>query len=334
MKAYELHPGFGFDNLKLVDRTDPQPGVGQVLVRMKAWSLNYRDLLVVAGAYNPRMKLPMVPLSDGAGEVAAVGTGVNRFKPGDRVACTFMQKWVAGQLTDDIARSALGGAIGGVLSEQMVFAEDGLVRVPEPSSFEEASTLPCAALTAWNALVDSGGVKAGETVLVQGTGGVSIFALQFAKMHGAKVIATSSSDVKLKRVRDLGAAETINYKTTPEWGKAAAALTGGVDHIIEVGGAGTMGESLRAVRPGGHIALIGVLTGGATTFNPVPILMRAIRVHGIFVGSRAMFEAMNRAIAFHAMKPVIDRVFDFGQVADALKHMQSGAHFGKIVVRR
>src|SRR5262245_15801813 len=334
MKTYELHPGFGFDNLKLVDRPDPQPGHGQVLVRMKAWSLNYRDLLVVTGAYNPRMRLPMVPLSDGAGEVAAVGPGVTRFRPGDRVACTFMQKWVAGELTDDIAKSALGGAIGGVLSEQMVFAEEGLDRVPEHLSFEEVSTLPCAALTAWNALVDSGGVKAGDTVLVQGTGGVSIFALQFAKMHGARVIATSSSDAKLKRARDLGASETINYKTTPEWGKAAAAMTGGIDHIVEVGGAGTMGESLRAVRPGGHVALIGILTGGAATFNPIPILMRAIRVHGIFVGSRAMFQEMNRAIALHAMKPVIDRVFEFDEAAESLKHMQSGAHFGKIVIRR
>ena len=334
MKTYELHPGFGFDNLKLVDRTDPQAGPGQVLVRMKAWSLNYRDLLVVTGAYNPRMKLPMVPLSDGSGEVVAVGTGVTRFKAGDRVAGIFMQKWLAGDLTDDAAKSALGGAIDGVLSELVTFAEDGLVRVPDHLTFEEAATLPCAAVTAWNGLVASGGVKAGDTVLIQGTGGVSLFALQFAKLHGARVIATSSSDAKLARVRDLGAVDTINYKTTPEWGKAAAALTGGVDHIVEVGGAGTLGESLRAVRPGGHIALIGVLTGGGQTFNPVPILMKAVRVHGIFVGSRAMFEAMNRAIALHAMKPVIDRVFEFDAAADALRHLQSGAHFGKVVIRR
>ena len=334
MKTYELHAGFGFDNLKLVDRPDPQAGPGQVLVRMKAWSLNFRDLLVVTGAYNPRMKLPMVPLSDGAGEVIAVGSGVTRFRTGDRVTSTFMQKWVAGELTDEAGKSALGGAINGILSELVAFAEDGLVRVPDHLTFEEAATLPCAALTAWNALVDSGRVKAGETVLVQGTGGVSLFALQFAKLHGAKVIATSSSDAKLARVRELGAVATINYKTTPEWGKAAAALTGGVDHVIEVGGAGTLGESLRAVRPSGHIALIGVLTGGAATFNPVPILMKAVRLQGIMVGSRVMFEAMNRAIAFHALKPIIDRVFEFGQVADALKHMQNGTHFGKMVVRR
>src|SRR5579859_891837 len=218
MKTYEIHAGFGFENLKLVDRPDPQAGAGQVLVRMKAWSLNYRDLLVVTGAYNPRMKLPMVPLSDGAGEVVAVSPGVTRFKAGDRVANTFMQKWSSGDLTDEAAKSALGGAIDGTLSELAVFGEDGLVRIPDHLTLEEAATLPCAAVTAWNALVVSGGVKAGDSVLVQGTGGVSLFALQFAKMHGAKVIATSSSDAKLARVHDLGALETINYKTTPDWG--------------------------------------------------------------------------------------------------------------------
>ena len=334
MKAYELQPGFGFDNLKLVERPDPKPGPGQVLVEMKAWSLNYRDLLVVTGAYNPRMKLPMVPLSDGAGVVAAVGPNVSRFKAGDRVAPIFMQNWLSGPLTDDKGKSALGGALDGVLTEKTVFCEDVLVRLPDHLSFEEGATLPCAAVTAWNAVVVSGAVKAGETVLVQGTGGVSLFALQFAKMNGAKVIATSSNDAKLARVRALGAAETINYKTTPEWGKDAARLAGGgVDHVIEVGGAGTLGESLRAVHSGGHIALIGVLSGGTQTFNPIPILMKGVRLQGIFVGSRDMFEAMNRAIAFHALKPVIDRVFPFNEIAAALKHMQSGSHFGKIVLK-
>ena len=333
MKAFEIHPGFGFDNLKLVDKPEPQPGVGQVLVAMKAWSLNYRDLMVVTGAYNPRLKLPMVPLSDGAGEVVAVGAGVTRFKPGDRVAGCFMQRWVAGELTDEKARSALGGALEGVLAERVAYAEEGLVRIPAQLSFEEAATLPCAALTAWNALVASGGIKAGDTVLVQGTGGVSMFALQFAKMHGAKVIATSSSDAKLARAKELGAAECINYKSVPEWGKKAVELTGGVDHVVEVGGAGTLNESLRAVRHGGHVALIGVLAA-APSFNWVPILMKAIRVHGIFVGSREMFEAMNRAIAVVGMKPIIDRTFDFAQAREAMQYMQSGAHFGKVVIRR
>ena len=333
MKTYELHPGFGFDNLKIADRPAPTPGPGQIVVNMRAWSLNYRDLLVVTGQYNPKLKLPLVPLSDGAGEVAAVGPGVTRVKPGDRVAGIFMQKWLAGRLTDDFAKSALGGAIDGVLAEQMLFSADGVVRVPDHLSFEEAATLPCAAVTAWHALVECGQVKAGEVVLVQGSGGVSLFALQFAKMHGARVIATSSSDAKLARLKQLGAAELINYKTTPEWGKRAAEL-GGVDHVVEVGGAGTMGESLRAVRHGGHIALIGILTGGGLSFNPIPVLMKGVRVQGIFVGSREMFESMNAAIAVTGLKPVIDRVFEFGDFAQALRHMQGAAHFGKIVVRR
>jgi NADPH:quinone reductase-like Zn-dependent oxidoreductase len=300
---------------------------------MKAWSLNYRDLLVVTGSYNPRLKLPMVPLSDGAGEVVAVGAGVTRFKAGDRVAGCFMQRWASGDLTDEKARSALGGAVEGVFAEQVAFAEDGLVRIPGTLTFEEAATLPCAALTAWNALVVSGGLKAGDTVLVQGTGGVSIFALQFAKMHGAKVIATSSSDAKLARAKELGASEVINYKSVPEWGKKALELVGPVDHVVEVGGAGTLTESLRAVRHGGHIALIGVLAA-AGSFNWVPILMKAVRVHGIFVGSREMFEAMNRAIAVAGFKPVIDRTFDFERAREAMQYMQTGAHFGKVVIRR
>src|SRR5436190_3813874 len=251
MRSYEVQPGFGFENLKIVERPEPKPGPGQVLVNQKAWSLNYRDSPVVTGAYNPRMKLPLVPLSDGAGEVTAVGPGVTRFKSGDRVAGCFMQHWSSGALTEEKAKSALGGAIDGVLAEQVVLADEGLVHIPEGLSFEDAATLPCAALTAWHALVDSGRVKAGETVLVQGTGGVSLFALQFAKLHGAKVIATSSSDEKLVRAKELGAAIGINYKTMPEWGKKAVELTGGVDHVIEVGGAGTLGESLRAVKHGG-----------------------------------------------------------------------------------
>jgi NADPH:quinone reductase-like Zn-dependent oxidoreductase len=258
---------------------------------------------------------------------------VTRFKPGDRVAGCFMQHWDSGALTDEKAKSALGGALQGVLAEQVILAEEGLVPIPEKLSFEEAATLPCAALTAWHALVNSGNVKAGETVLVQGTGGVSLFALQFALMHGARVIGTSSSDEKLERVKKMGAAIGINYKTTPEWGKKAVELTGGVDHVVEVGGGGTLGESLRAVKHGGHVAMIGILSGTAAA-NPVPILMKAIRVQGIFVGSREMFEQMNRAIALHNLKPVIDRVFPFDQAAEALKHMQSGSHFGKIVIRR
>lgn len=337
MKAFELQVGFGLEQLKPVERPEPtaqrQLAPGEVLVEFRAWSLNYRDLLVVTGAYNPRLKLPLIPLSDGAGEVKAVGTGVTRFRPGDRVTPCFMQRWIEGPLTAERARSDLGGNLAGILVERAVLHEEGLVGIPPHLSFEEAATLPCAALTAWNALVVSGKLRAGDNVLLQGTGGVSLFALQFAKLHGARVTITSSSDEKLSRAKALGADELINYKSVPEWGKRAFELTGGVDHVVEVGGGGTLPESLRAVRHGGHIALIGILSGTAPA-NPLPILMKGIRVQGIYVGSREMFEAMNRAITFHRLKPVIDRVFAFDQAVDALMYLQSGKHFGKIVIQR
>ena len=335
MKAWEIREGFGIDRLTLGERPDPAAGPGQVLVRMKAWSLNYRDLLVVKGQYNPRLKLPFIPLSDGAGEVVAVGSGVSRFKVGDRVAGLFMQTWLAGELTDAVARSALGGALEGVLAEQAVFSEDGLIRFPDPLSCEEAATLPCAALTAWHALVTEGHLRAGDTVLVQGTGGVSLFALHFARMHGARVLITSSSDDKLKRAIDLGASEGCNYKANADWDKWARQKTAdvGVDHVVEVGGAGTLSRSLKAVKPGGRVSLIGVLSGGGGEVSLYPVLMRNLTVQGIFVGSREMFEAMNRAVALNRMKPVIDRVFPFDQAREALRHMESGAHFGKICIR-
>lgn len=335
MRTIELCGSFGLDNLKLVERREPTPGPRQVLVRMRAASLNYRDLLVVKGIYNPKLKLPMVPLSDGVGEVVALGEGVTRVKTGDRVAGIFMQEWLAGGLYEPMARSALGGGIDGILSECVLFDENGLVQVPAHLTDEEAATLPCAAVTAWNALVASGGIKAGDSVLVQGTGGVSLFALQFARMHGARAILTSSSDEKLERARNLGAADLINYKTTPDWEEKVRALTGktGVDHVVEVGGAGTLSKSLRAVRAGGHISLIGILTGGAGEINPLPILMKNIRVQGIFVGSREMFEAMNRAILLHRLQPVVDQVFAFAETDKALRRLESGAHFGKIVIR-
>jgi len=313
----------------------PEPGAGQVLVRVRAASLNYRDLLVAKGLYNPKLPLPIVPLSDAAGDVVAVGTGVEYVKPGDRVAGIFMQGWLAGALTDAAAKTALGGAIPGVLAESVVLQEDGVVAIPPHLSYEEAATLPCAAVTAWHALFEEGRPSAGDTVLVQGTGGVSLFALQFARMAGARVIATSSSDEKLARVKELGASDVINYKTTPDWDRAARELTRGmgVDHVIEVGGAGTLSKSLRAVRSSGRISLIGVLSGGAGEIGLFPALMKNVRIQGIYVGSRAMFEAMNRAIAFHQLRPVIDRVFSFEEAPAALRHLESGAHFGKIVIR-
>jgi NADPH:quinone reductase-like Zn-dependent oxidoreductase len=278
------------------------------------------------------MPLPRVPCSDGAGEVVAIGPGVTRVAVGDRVCGTFMQKWLAGRINDAVGRSTLGGDLDGMLAERVVLSEEGVVKFPAHLTYEEAATLPCAALTALNALAE-GGLRAGETVLLQGTGGVSIFALQLAKLFGARVLITSGSDEKLKRALDMGAAAGVNYRQNQDWDKWARSQTGseGVDHVVEVGGAGTLERSCRAVRTGGHIALIGVLSGTGTV-NPMPILMKSIRVRGIFVGSRAMFEEMNRAIELHKLRPVIDTTFSFDEFPRALTHLESGTHFGKIVV--
>lgn len=334
MKAF-LVEQFGVDDLALVEREMPVPAANEVLVKLHAASLNYRDVMVVSGTYNPRMKLPAVPFSDGAGEVVEVGAGVTKWKVGDRVCPAVISGWFDGGPTAAMSKTAIGaGNFDGVLREYGAFNEDSLVPIPEHLSYEEAATLPCAALTAWNALVESGKLQSGDTVLTLGTGGVSVFAAQFAKRFGAKVIATSGSDDKLARIKQLGADETINYKTTPDWDKAVLELTDGigVDHVIEVGGTGTLQRSIKAVRVGGHIALIGALdTSGE--FNPIPIFMKAIRVQGIFIGSRRMFEEMNAEIAANSLKPVIDRTFEFEEVREALKYMESGSHFGKIVVK-
>ena len=335
MKVWEVHSKEGLDALTLVERPEPQPKAGQVLLKMRAASLNYRDLLTVKGAYGSKQKLPFVPFSDGVGEVVAVGDGVTRVKVGDRLAGIFMQTWLEGEFSADKSKSALGGAIDGILAEYVILHEDGVVHVPEHLSDEEAASLPCAAVTAWNALTTDGKLKAGDTVLVQGTGGVSLFALQFAKLMGAQVIATSSSDLKLDKLKQLGASEVINYKTTPNWDEKVWELTNevGVDRIIEVGGAGTFNKSLRAIRYGGYIALIGVLTGFSADVSTTSILHKGITVQGIYVGSRVMFEAMNRAIALHNIKPIVDRVFPFEEARQALEYMESGAHFGKIALR-
>ncbi|MDJ0714498.1 MAG: NAD(P)-dependent alcohol dehydrogenase [Prochloraceae cyanobacterium] len=333
MKAYQIESTSGIDALKLVELPQPQPGFGQVLLRVRATSLNYRDTIVIQGFY-PKQKLPLIPMSDGAGEIVAVGEGVTGLKVGDRVAGCFFQKWISGKLTKQKIESALGGAIDGMLAEFVVLDREGVVLLPDHLSYEEGATLPCAAVTAWQALVNKGGITPGETVLLLGTGGVSIFALQFAKILGAKVIITSSSDEKLARARELGADETINYKTTPDWDKKVYELTQqkGVDLVIEVGGSGTLGKSLRSVGVGGRISLIGVLAG-AGEVNHNYILLKSIDVRGIHVGSREMFEAMNRAIAFHQLRPVIDRVFPFNEAPEAYGYMQSGSHFGKIVIQ-
>jgi NADPH:quinone reductase-like Zn-dependent oxidoreductase len=319
----------------LVEREKPEPGPNEVVVRFHAASLNFRDLMFVKGTYNPRAKLPAIPLSDGAGEVVQVGSDVSRWKTGDRVCPVFNQSWLEGRPSLQKNRATLGaGDLDGVAREYGAFNENGLVRVPEHLSFEEAATLPCAGVTAWNALVESGRLRAGDTVLTLGTGGVSVFALQFSKMHGAAVIATSSSVDKLNRARELGANETINYRLTPDWDKEVSSLTNniGVDHIVEVGGTGTLSKSVNSARIGGHIALIGVLASGGD-FDPRRILMKGVRLQGIFVGSRQMFEDMNSAIEVNRMRPVIGRIFAFEELTEALKYMETGSHFGKIVLK-
>ena len=335
MRAVEIRGGFGLDNLALVERPDPRPGPGQVLVRLRAASLNYRDLLTAEGKYNPKQKLPLIPCSDGAGEVVETGEGVTRFRAGDRVSTVFAQKWIAGRPTRERVRSTLGGPLDGTLAELAVFDQEGLVRTPAHLSDEEAATLPCAAVTAWSALVTEGRVTAGDTVLVQGTGGVSLFALQIAGMLGARVIATSSQDGKLARVREMGALETINYREVPEWGVRAKELTGGVgvDHVVEVGGAGTLQQSLQSVRFGGTISLIGNLAGTKSELLLTHVFMQRIRVQGILVGDRESFEAMNQAIGLHELRPVVDRVFPLDAARAAFRHMAAGGHFGKIVIR-
>lgn len=334
MKAYELEQ-FGIENLHLVERETPRPAAAEVLVKIHAASLNFRDVMVVSGNYNPRMKLPAVPLSDGAGEVVEIGEAVTKWKIGDRVCSTVIPGWIDGGASAETAKTAIAaGNFDGVLLEYAAFNEESIVGVPENLSYEEAGTLPCAAVTAWNALVVSGNIKEGDTVLTLGTGGVSIFAIQLAKAFGAKVIATSSSNEKLAKVRELGADETINYREREDWDKAVLELTDGrgVDHVVEVGGAGTLAKSVKAVRVGGHIALIGALDM-AGAFNPIPVFMKAVRVQGIFVGSRQMFEDLNAFITKERLMPVVDRIFEFDQAAKALKYMESGSHFGKIVVR-
>jgi NADPH:quinone reductase-like Zn-dependent oxidoreductase len=329
---------FGLDNLALEPTPLPALGPTDIHVRLRAASLNYRDLMVVLGQYNPKMQLPRIIGSDAAGEVVAIGPNVTRFKPGDRVCTLFFQDWLDGEILPLTGKSALGGVIDGVFATERVLPESGLIHAPAHLSFEEAATLPCAALTAWNALVEQGHLRAGQTVLVQGTGGVSLFALQIATMSGATVILTSSSDQKLDRGRRLGATHTINYKSTPDWDKSAKDIThnAGVDHVVEVGGQGTIAKSLSAVRPAGHVHVIGVLSGTGPDAGPGidvrSILSKSIHINGIYVGSRAMFERMNAAIAANNLKPVIDRIFPFAEARAAFEHMQNGSHFGKIVL--
>lgn len=332
MKVWQIVDDGGIDTLQLAERPSPEPGPGQVKVRVRANSINYRDLGTVRAPGQRGLALPRIPNSDGAGEVTAVGSGVAGIARGDRVAGCFFQNWAAGDVSDAAMASALGGPIDGMLAEEVVLNADGVVPVPAHLDYAEASTLPCAALTAWNALVERGGLKAGDTALLLGTGGVSIFALQFCALTGARAIVTSKSDEKLDRARAMGAWRTINYAETPDWASAARDLTGGigVDHVVEVGGGGTLAQSIEAVRLGGHIAMIGVLTQGAV--DPTPVLRKSLRLNGIYVGSQSMFLDMNAAIEAGGLKPAIDRRFAFADAKEAYRCMEAAGHFGKIVI--
>jgi NADPH:quinone reductase-like Zn-dependent oxidoreductase len=339
MKAWIIPSGCtaGPSGLRQIDRPSPQPGPGQVKLRMRAWSTNFRDLGISLGRYpGGALQRDTIALSDGAGEVVAVGAGVSRWQPGDRVAANFFQDWRAGPIRPQAFGSALGGAIDGMLAEEVVLGEDGLVRIPEHLSFEQAATLPCAGVTAWNALFKVGSIRPGQSVLVMGSGGVSVFALQLAKAAGARVIATSSSDDKMQHLIALGADAVINHRTRPDWDQAVLEHTGGggVDLVVEVGGAGTLARSLNAVRIGGTVALIGVLAGVGAQIDPSPLLMRSIQLQGVFVGSVAMFEALTAALTASRIEPAIDRSFGFDEAPEAYAWQASGQHFGKVVISR
>lgn len=335
MRAYELTADGAAYRLEQVEREAAPVGAGQVRVAVRATSLNYRDLINKKNVAGRKMD-GTIPLSDGAGEVVEVGAGVTRWRVGDRVAACFFPRWESGPFRLEHHRNDLGGSIDGMLAEEVVTAESAIVAVPEHLSFEEAACLPCAALTAWYALTTRGGFEPGHSVLALGTGGVSIFALQFAVALGGTVIITSRSDEKLERARDLGATHTVNSTAVPDWDKEVWRLTGerGVDHVIEVGGPGTLEKSMKCVTPGGQIALIGVLTGfSAPRTSLFPLMARNARLDGIYVGSRADFETMNAFIERTKIKPVIDRVFPFSEAVAAYDYLEGGSHVGKVVIR-
>ena len=337
MRALSVAEPWGLDQLKIVDAADPAPGPGEVLVRMRAVSLNYRDMLMVNGVYarGPATGGPITPFSDGCGIVEAVGPGVTRVTPGDRVATLFFQRWISGPPTLEKLSSSLGSPIPGAGRELAVFSQDGVSKVPDFLSDQEVATLPCAALTAWRALFEDGDLRPGDLVVLQGTGGVSIFGLQFAHAAGFRTLVTSSSDEKLARVESMGADHLVNYRTEPDWSKAVRAATGGVgaDLIIEVGGGGTIEQSVKAIRIGGHVAIVGVVAGLGGAFNTAALIGNSARLQGLSVGSRDMFEAMCRFMDLRRIQPVVDKVFPWTEAAAAFTAMQAGAHFGKIVLQ-
>lgn len=334
MRAWEIVSDGGVDALALNERPMPEPGSGQLLVRIRASSINYRDLSTIEDPVSRKLAYPTIPNSDAAGEVVALGEGVSGFAVGDRVMGCFFQEWEAGPISAQAMATALGGARQGVLAEYVVLDEGGAISMPAHLSWQEAATLPCAALTAWHALTRPRPVRPGETVLLQGTGGVSVFAQQFCGRMGVRTIVTSSSDEKLLRMKSLGARETVNYRENADWHAAVMDLTDGVgvDRVIEVGGPGTLEKSIAATRVGGLIALIGILTGVEGKVSPTNIMRKSITLRGVYVGSRQMFREMNRAISFHELNPVIDEVFPFAEARKAYHRMRSARHFGKLVI--
>lgn len=333
MKAFELHPEEGFDALKLVDRARPSIGPGEARVRVRAVSLNYRDIMVARGSKKRAKQI--IPVSDGAGDVIEIGSGVQHVAVGDRVAAAFFPTWIDGSLKEAHHANALGGSLDGMLAEEVVLPERAWVKIPQRYSFDQGATLPCAGVTAWHALFEAAALKPGETVLVQGGGGVSTFALQLARHAGASVIATSSSPDKRARLGQMGARATIDYTADPKWGETAraAAGNGGVDLVVEVGGAGTFDQSIASLRYGGHMSLLGILAGTQGPVNTYAIFHRNIHIRGVYVGSIAMFERLVRVLQDSRIDPLIDRVFPFEEARAAYEHLASGAHFGKVVIR-
>jgi NADPH:quinone reductase-like Zn-dependent oxidoreductase len=335
LKAYRIDRFGSVDGIVLRSSDDPRPGTKEILLRLRASSLNYRDLMVLKGGGRGPTKLGVIPLSDGAGEVAAMGAGVTRVKVGDRVAGCFHPRWFGGPISPDYLTDRLGANLDGMLAEYAVLSEEAVVHEPSHLSFEEAASLPCAAVTAWVALTGHRRITAGDTVLTQGSGGVSVFALQLARLLGARVIATTSTPEKAERLKALGASDVINYTETPNWDDKARELTDGrgIDCVVEIGGPGTIAMSLKAMAVGGHVSLIGAsLSSSGTGLDPLLLTGRGITLGSISVGSRTNFEAMNRAIAMHGLHPVIDRTFPFAEARAAYRHFEGRGHFGKVVI--
>lgn len=335
MKTYLVDSDGGFEAIKTLEKPEPVPGPGEVKIRLRAASLNYRDLGVAQGGYLRNDTSPVVPLSDGAGEIVQLGDGVDRWNIGDRVSPCFVRDWINGGPNDTVLRTCLGGGVDGVLSEFMVLPSDSLVRIPDTVTYEQAATVPCAAVTAWHALFHSGNLQPKQTVLLLGTGGVSVFALQFAKAAGAHVIITSSSDKKLELAKSMGAGDTVNYAQNPQWHQEVRRLTGGagVDHVVEVGGPGTLERSLKSCTVGGNVHLIGVLDSPAAKVSPMLAVFNLLTIRGIYVGSREMHEQTLSMMVEHKIEPVIDRVFSFDDAIEAYRYFASQQHVGKVVIR-